>query len=314
MAPETVPVVRGERAALAGRAVLAAALVLASATLPALGHELPTFPRVRLLSVLEHPWEPTSRILVVEVRDPSGRQPVAGAQVFVSGLERERGSAVRLGDHWLAPTPQPGVYQGEVRFPGRGLWDLTVTVRGQYVGEAHLEVTIAGDLPRGVPRGGQPELAFGWRGWMLLLQNWGHLVGFGAWLGTTVLALLAPRLPTRVTVTLTWLALAVGVGTGFNKMEHGTPFPRGLSLLQWEVPRIFFAREYVFTLAAKHVLILGAILVTAAMTREAWRRHPEAPASRRFRRLLLANLVIVLAVGGAAAVMGLLHAIVLHFG
>ncbi len=139
-------------------------------------------------------------------------------------------------------------------------------------------------------------------------------MGFGVWLGTTALALLSPRLPPLAIVVLTWLALAVGVATGFTKMEHGTPFPRGLSLLQWEVPRIFFAREYVFTLAAKHILILVAVFVTAAMTREAWRRHPEAPPGRLFRRLLLVNLVMVLAVGGAAAVMGLLHAIVLHFG
>lgn len=296
------------------RPVVGVLLVFATLSTRGLAHELPTFPRVRLLSVLEHPWEGASRILVIEVQDPSGRQPVAGAQVFVSGLERERGSAVRLGDHWLAPTQQAGVYQGEVRFPGRGVWDLTVTVRGQYVGEAHFEVAIAGDLPRGASRGGQPELAFGWRGWMLLLQNWGHLAGFGVWLGTTALALLSPRLPPRATVALTWLALAVGIGTGFNKMEYGTPFPRGLSLLRLEVPRIFFAREYISTLTAKHVLILGGILVTAVMTREAWRRDPEAPAGRRFRRLLLANLAIVLAVGAAAAVMGLLHAIVLHFG
>lgn len=276
-----------------------------------LSHELPTFPRVRLLAVEPHPREPAVRIVAVEVRDPSGRQPVSGAEVSVSGLERERGSAVRLRDQWLAATPQPGVYQGSVEFPGAGLWDLTVTVRGEYVGEAHFEVRITGALGRAESGGSQPELAFGWPGWRLLLLNWGHLLGFGLWVGATTLALANPGVSPRVTVALTWLALALGIGTGFNKMEYGTPFPRGLRLFDWSVPRIFFGREYLYTLAAKHALILAALAVTAALTREVWRA---APGPRRVRSLLLANVALALAIAAAAAVLGLLHAIVLHFG
>lgn len=277
-------------------------------------HELPTFPRVRLISVLPHPGEPASRILAVEVRDPSGQRPVSGAEVLVSGLERERGSAVRLRAQWLAPTPQPGVYQGEVQFPGRGLWDLTVTVRGPYVGEAHFEVPVTAALGRADSGGSQPELAFGWPGWRLLLLNWGHLLGFGLWVGATTLALANPGVSPRVTVALTWLALAIGIGTGFNKMEYGTPFPRGLTLFKWGVPRIFFGREYLYTLTMKHALIVTALGVTAWLTREAWRADPPNASRRRLRVLLLLNLVLALAIAGAAAVLGLLHAIVLHFG
>lgn len=250
-----------------------AALVAAGAG-PALPHELPTFPRVRLISVLPHPGEPASRILTVEVRDPSGQRPVAGAEVLVSGLEQERGSAVRLRAQWLAPTPQPGVHQGEVQFPGRGLWDLTVTVRGPYVGEAHFEVPITGALGRAESRSNQPELAFGWPGWRLLLLNWGHLLGFGLWVGVTALALANPGVSPRVAVALTWLALALGIGTGFNKMEYGTPFPRGLRLFDWDVPRIFFGREYLYTLSTKHALIVTALGMTAWLTREARRGAP----------------------------------------
>jgi hypothetical protein len=228
---------------------------------------------------------------------------------MVSGIEKERGSALRLREHWLAPTPQRGIYQGRVEFPARGSWVLTVTAQGRYVGEAHFEVSVAGDLPRAVSRSGQPELSLGWRGWALLVLDWGHLLGFGLWLGVTALALFTPRLPLRSTVVLTWLALAIGVGTGFNKMEYGTPFARGLSLFNWEVPRIFFGKEYVYTLAAKHGLILGAVVVTTLLTRQAWDGNP----TRLSRPLLLVNLLIALAIGGAAAVLGLLHAIVLHF-
>ncbi len=251
--------------------------------------------------------------MTVEVRDPSGREPVAGAEVVVSGLERERGSAVRLRDHWLAPTPQAGVYQGAVEFPGPGLWDLTVTVKGRYVGEAHFTLEVTGAGPRAASRGGQPELAFGWQGWRLLVLNWGHLLGFGLWLGITALALARRDPAPRATVRLTWLALAIGVATGFNKMEYGTPFPRGLRLLDWDVPRIFFGREYLYTLTAKHLLIVAAFAVTAWMTRLVWRAEPSAAGGRRFRQLLLVNLLLALAIGGAAAILGLLHAIVLHF-
>lgn len=295
------------------RRILGVALLLGSIPLLALAHELPTFPRIRILSVLEPPWEPASRILSVEVLDPSGGAPVVGAQVLVSGIEKERGSAVRIREHWLAPTPRPGIYQGRVEFPGSGIWALTVTVRGQHVGEAHLELAVTGDLPRAVSRTGKPELYLGWRGWLLLLLDWGHLVGFGLWLGVTALALLTPQLPQRATVTLTWLALVIGIGTGFNKMEYGTPFARGLSVFSWEIPRIFFGKEYVYTLAAKHVLILGGLIVTALLTRQAWHRDPDRSAGPLSRALLVINLLIALAVGGAAAVLGLLHAIVLHF-
>lgn len=289
------------------RQLVAAALLLSSFSLSALAHDSPSFPRIRLLSVLEHPWELASRILSVEVLDPSGKEPVTGAQVLVSGIEKERGSAIRVREQWLAPTLRPGVYQGRVEFPGRGEWALTVTVRGRYVGEAHFQVAVGGGLPRAAARRGQPELYLGWRGWLSLLLDWAHLVGFGLWLGVTALAFFTPRPSARLTVALTWLALLVGVATGFNKLEYGTPFARGLTLFLWDVPRVFFGREYAYTLAAKHLLILGAAVVTALLTRQAW------TAGRVSRPLLLVNLLIVLAIGGLAAVLGFLHAIVLHF-
>ncbi len=138
-------------------------------------------------------------------------------------------------------------------------------------------------------------------------------MGFGVWVGVTALALADPGRAPRATVALTWLALAVGIGTGFTRMEYGTPFPRGLRLLDWDVPRIFFGREYLYTLTAKQALILAGLAVTAWLTREPWRADPLNTGRRRLRTLLLANLALALAIAGAAAVLGLLHAIVLHF-
>jgi len=290
---------------------LSFALVLALLS-QGLAHDLPTFPRVRLVGVWDDPGHPGRRVLAVEVRDPTGGAPVIGAEVVVSGLERDRGSAVRLGTQGLAPTSEPGMYRGPLEFPGRGVWDLTVTVRGPYVGDAHFQVAVTGDLPRATALGGRPELAFGWPGWRFLVLNWGHLVGFGLWLGVTALAL-AAAVPPRATVGLTWLALAVGIGTGVNKMEYGTPFPRGLRLFHWDVPPIFFGREYLATLTVKHGLILAAVAVTAVMTRIAGRAALDGIGARTFRRLLVVNLLLVLAIGGAAAILGFLHAIVLHF-
>ncbi|MGH7357680.1 MAG: hypothetical protein ACREJR_02580 [Candidatus Rokuibacteriota bacterium] len=110
---------------------------------------------------------------------------------------------------------------------------------------------------------------------------------------------------------LTWLALTIGIGTGFNKMQDGTPFPRGLKLFDWQVPHILFGKEYLYTLTVKYALILTAVVVTAVMTREAWRPNSPSASSRRVRLLQLGNL-LVLGVALAAAILGLLHAIVLH--
>jgi len=192
------------------------------------------------------------------------------------------------------------------------VWDLTVTIRGPYVGDAHFQVAVTGDLPRATARGSRPELAFGWPGWRFLVLNWGHLVGFGLWLGVTALSL-ATTVSPRAAVGWTWLALAVGIGTGFNKMEYGTPFPRGLQLFHWDVPPIFFGQEYLITLTVKHGLILAALAVTAVMTRIAGRAALDGTAARTYRRLLVLNLLLVLAIGGAAAILGFFPAVVLHF-
>ncbi len=77
-------------------------------------------------------------------------------------------------------------------------------------------------------------------------------------------------------------------------------------------PRSYFGREYLVTLTVKHALIVAGMVATAAMTRLAWRANG-AGAAPRFRLLVLVNLFIVLAIGAAAAILGFLHAIVLHF-
>ncbi|MGH8060358.1 MAG: hypothetical protein ACREOH_24490, partial [Candidatus Entotheonellia bacterium] len=75
---------------------------------------------------------------------------------------------------------------------------------------------------------------------------------------------------------------------------------------------IYFAREYVYTLVVKHLLLVGAIGVTAALSVHVWRSKP-GERSTLFRALLVANLALALAIGAAAAILGFYHAIVLHF-
>src|SRR5438093_141502 len=145
---------------------LSFALVLALLS-QGLAHDLPTFPRVRLVGVWDDPGHPARRVLAVEVRDPTGGAPVIGAEVVVSGLDT---------------------------------------------------------------------------------------------------------------------------------MEYGTPFPRGLRLFHWDVPPIFFGREYLATLTVKHGLILAAVAVTAVMTRIAGRAALDGIGARTFRRLLVVNLLLVLAI------------------
>src|SRR3989442_1597400 len=82
--------------------------------------------------------------------------------------------------------------------------------------------------------------------------------GFGLWLGATVVGLLKPGPHLRSVAAVTWIALMLDATTGLYKMQSGTPFPNGLTLGSWDIPRIFFGREYVSTLLVKHVLTVAA--------------------------------------------------------
>lgn len=96
-------------------------------------------------------------------------------------------------------------------------------------------------------------------------------------------------------------------------MGFGTPFATPLQLFRWDrVPRVFFADDYVATLVVKHALMVAAMAVTAVLTVHAWWTKPGA-GTRLWRALLVVNLLLSLAIAGAAAVLGMYHAIVLHF-
>ena len=136
------------------------------------------------------------------------------------------------------------------------------------------------------------------------------LAGFGLWLGATVVGLLASGSSLRSIVVVTWIALALDAATGLYKLQVGTPFPRGLALGRWDIPSIFFGREYVSTLLIKHVLTVAAVVVTALLTWRVWQhRHGD----RVSRWLLSINLALVLVIAACVTVLNLLHAIVLHF-
>jgi hypothetical protein len=262
-----------------------------------------------VLAVRPDPLAPLSWNYAVRVLDPLGRTAVSGADVRVTGFEQRRGSGARLGTFWLAPTPLAGVYQGTVQFPEVGTWEVTITVKGRFVGEAHIEAAVGSSAPAQSPLD-RPDLELDWTLLRHLLLEWGHLVGFGLWLGATVIGFFAPEASLRPVAAVTWIAFALVATTGLYKMQVGTPFPHGLTLGNWDAPRIFFGREYVNTLVLKHALMVAAIAVTAVLTQRAW-RHPHR--SRTTRSLLFANVVLALVIAGCVAALNLLHTIVLHF-
>jgi hypothetical protein len=290
-------------------AVVLLVLVAVSGISLADAHELPTFPRITVLAARPDPFRPLSWNYSVRVRDPAGRAAVTDADVRVTGFERRRGSDARLGAFWLAPTPTPGVYQGTVQFPEGGTWEVTITVKGQFVGEAHVQAIVVSSAPVQSPLD-RPDLDVDWVLVRHLLMEWGHLAGFGLWLGATVVVLVGPDTNQRIVTAVTWIALILATATGLYKLQVGTPFPNGLTLGRWDIPRIFFGREYVATLVVKHVLTAVAIVVTAVLTWLAWRRPDARKVSRR---LLAANLALAVLIAGCVTVLNLLHAIVLHF-
>ena len=290
-------------------AIVLVVLVTNSGISLADAHELPTFPRITVLAARPDPFRPLSWNYSVRVLDPAGRAAVSDADVRITGFERRRGSGARLGAFWLAPTQTPGVYQGTVEFPAGGTWEVAITVKGRFIGETHVQA-IVGSLPPAQSPVDRPDLDVDWILVRHLLLEWGHLAGFGLWLGATAVALLATETNLRTVAAVTWIALALAATTGLYKLQVGTPFPDGLALGRWDIPRIFFGREYVATLFVKHVLTAGAMVVTAVLTWRAWRRPDARKASRR---LLAANLALAVLIAGCVTVLNLLHAIVLHF-
>ena len=283
--------------------------VISGVAAGAQAHELPTFPRIEVLATRPDSFRPLSWNYSVRVLDPSGRRPVDRADVRVSGFERRRGSGARLGTFWLAPTPTPGVYQGTVEFPEHGTWEVTITVKGAFVGETHLQAVVGPPAVVASPLD-RPELDVDWILARHLILDWGHLAGFGLWLGTTAIGLLSSGSNLRRVVAVTWIAVVLDATTGLYKMQVATPFPGGLALGRWDIPHIFFGREYVVTLFVKHVLTLAAVAVTGLLTWRAW-RHPGQ--ERALRPLLAINLTLALVIAGCVTVLNLLHAIVLHF-
>jgi hypothetical protein len=279
-------------------------------------HEFPTFPRVRLLAIEPAASDPLARLFAIKVLDPGGDSRVPGAEVTVSGRHARLGSALRTGTVRFLPGLEPGTYRGWLVFPRGGTWELTISVRGKYVGDAHLTVEVP-PAPREAEGEGwgaeRPELVLDRFTLRHLAMEWGHLVGFGMWLAASALGLAVREGPRWPVLLLTWTAFAVEGGTGLYKMEYSTPFAGGLQLFGLDhIPPIFFAREYVYTLVVKHLLLVGAIGVTLTLSIHVWRSNP-GERSTLFRALLGANLALALAIGAAAAILGFYHAIVLHF-
>lgn len=282
--------------------------------LDAPAHKLPTFPQVQVVKAERDPARPLVWRLAVLVLDPAGQQPVSGAKVTVRAIHTELGSALRTERINLAPERDSGSYAGEIRFPGSGRWELTVEVIGQYVGDGHFTLDVAAPQVSQRPlEAARPEFDIDLPTLRHLVMEWGHLAGFGLWLLATGVGLLNPTDRRAFVLVATWAGFVIEGVTGLYKMEYSTPFAEGLRLFNLtKIPRVFFAREYVYTLVVKHALMVIAMGVTLALSVHVWRTKP-GDRVHIYRGLLGVNLVLALAIAGAAAILGLYHAIVLHF-
>jgi len=280
----------------------------------ATAHKLPSFPQVRLLGTEAGQDDPLTRRLTIQVQDPAGKEPLSGAEVTIRALHATLGSAVRVEAVRLAPGETPGTYRGEVRFPRAGGWEVTIEVVGRYVGDAHFPLEILAPIGTDDDAGtGKPDLPFDFLTIRHLAMEWGHLAGFALWLAATAVGLLDPTGHRRLVLAGTWAAFAIEWMTGLYKMEFSTPFATPLRLFRLDqLPRVFFADDYAATLVVKHVLMVTAMAVTLALSFHAWRTKP-GQGVVLWRALLGVNALLALAIGGAAAVLGFYHAIVLHF-
>lgn len=103
--------------------------------------------------------------------------------------------------------------------------------------------------------------------WIDIGVRWVHLLGFGLWLGGSAAVLTFDQASSGRFLLVTWTALVLQVVSGIANMVRWTPFY--LQPYIWdlsELSSIRFGRSYTLFMAAKHLLVVTAILLLIVWT------------------------------------------------
>lgn len=156
---------------------------------------------------------------------------------------------------------------------------------------------------------GDPELLNGWRTWVHLLLQWGHVVAFGLWVGGMLAATRLPRVSLEKLMLGSWVLFLVSLGTGSYNMQFSaaTPEPPDILSLPGLWDRYDFGAAYIILIGAKQALLGVAVAVTLVVSIVHLRWPAEAPRVRLRRAFIGASILVGLTVAAVTAMVLVLH-------
>jgi len=142
--------------------------------------------------------------------------------------------------------------------------------------------------------------------WIDIGLRWLHLLGFGLWLGGSAWVLCFDGVLAGRYLLFLWLLLAVQIASGIASMGRWTPFyvPPYIWNLS-ELSPIGFGRSYTFFIAAKHLMVVGALAFLIVWTiRYLWNKGTK---HLSVRPLAAVSLLLGLTIGYIMMIVLLLH-------
>lgn len=145
--------------------------------------------------------------------------------------------------------------------------------------------------------------------WLDISARWIHLLGFGLWVGSSAAALLFGPVDASRFLSISSAALLFQILSGIANMNRWTPFDVAPYFWNLEhLSQIRFGRDYTVFLAAKHALVLMAVLMTIWTVRHrSGSRQKNGTEKLTMRSLARITLFIGLIIGYLMIVILLLH-------
>jgi hypothetical protein len=145
--------------------------------------------------------------------------------------------------------------------------------------------------------------------WIDIALRWLHLVGFGLWLGGTMVAAVSVDVDPKRFLWFSWTSLIIQLFSGLGNMGRWTPFYVAPFIWNFSaLSEIRFGGSYALFMAAKHALVITVIGLTLALTyRYVTGRSKQEQGVFSLRPWLIAGAVLGLAIAYIMVIVLLLH-------
>jgi hypothetical protein len=144
--------------------------------------------------------------------------------------------------------------------------------------------------------------------WIDIGIRWLHLIGFGFWLGGTVIAAAFGNVSPKRFLQYSWITIVIQILSGIGNMDRWTPFY--ISPYIWNIADLSyvrFGRSYTVFMTVKHILVLAVVALIAAQTYHfKLSRHAQGGAVS-FRPYFVIYTILGLAIAYIMIIVLLLH-------